>query len=151
MARSEAARRAAALRTAQWRAANKDRANAARDAWSAANPDRVAQIKRSWYERNRSAAVSNAKAWKADNPGNAAEERAKKRQATPAWADRSLMADIYELARIYTVALGRPFHVDHVVPLRSSLVCGLHAHTNLQVLPGSENIAKGNRRWPDMP
>lgn len=69
----------------------------------------------------------------------------------PAWANRALITDIYELARIYTEALGRPFHVDHTVPLRSKLVCGLHTEANLQILPGAENIAKGNRRWPDMP
>lgn len=95
------------------------------------------------------------KAWKLSNPGAVNEATARrfasKMKATPAWADRSLMQDIYELARVYAASLGRPFHVDHVVPLRSKVVCGLHSHTNLQVLPGPDNIAKGNRRWPDMP
>lgn len=29
--------------------------------------------------------------------------------------------------------------------------CGLHAHTNLQVIPASVNRSKNNRCWPDMP
>lgn len=58
------------------------------------------------------------------------------------------MASIYDLARVYTDALGEPFHVDHAVPLRSKIVCGLHTHTNLQVLPGVDNIRKSNRVWP---
>ena len=122
--------------------------------WATGAPTRLAKKseKASTLRTRRHAAKT---AWKKRNPGKVNEATARrvadKLRATPAWADRALMADIYELARIYTVALGRPFHVDHVVPLRSSRVCGLHAHTNLQVLPGSENIAKGNRRWPDMP
>jgi hypothetical protein len=44
-------------------------------------------------------------------------------------------------------ALSHPsrFHVDHVIPLRHPLVCGLHAHTNLRVVPALVNLKKGNR------
>jgi hypothetical protein len=42
-------------------------------------------------------------------------------------------------------------HVDHIVPLVSKFVCGLHCEANLQLLPGPENQRKGNRVWPDMP
>jgi len=44
-----------------------------------------------------------------------------------------------------TKATGQPYHVDHVVPLISPVVCGLHTHTNLQVLPAFINLSKGNR------
>jgi 5-methylcytosine-specific restriction endonuclease McrA len=39
--------------------------------------------------------------------------------------------------------------VDHVIPLRHPLVCGLHAIANLQYLTGPDNLKKGNKWEPD--
>jgi hypothetical protein len=55
------------------------------------------------------------------------------------------------LAQIRTRATGVLHEIDHVVPLRSKIVCGLHAETNIRVIPAFENRSKGNRHWPDMP
>ena len=66
-------------------------------------------------------------------------------QATPPWADISAIRSIYREAARLTKATGEPHHVDHVVPLISPVVCGLHTQSNLQVLPASINLSKGNR------
>jgi hypothetical protein len=68
-----------------------------------------------------------------------------KRVATPAWADLSAIRAIYLEARRITEVTGQPHHVDHVVPLKSPLVCGLHIACNLQILPATANLIKGNR------
>jgi predicted nucleic acid-binding Zn ribbon protein len=76
--------------------------------------------------------------------------RAAKLQATVAWADKDKIAAIYTEAQRLTELTGVVYHVDHIVPLVSSKVCGLHNEFNLQVLPGVENLKKHNRHWPDM-
>lgn len=70
--------------------------------------------------------------------------RAKKKNATPIWADLNKIKKIY-------LECNDNFQVDHIVPLNSKLVCGLHCEFNLQYLDAKENIIKGNRYWPDMP
>lgn len=67
----------------------------------------------------------------------AAEYRASITRQCPAWADKSRIREIYR---------GCPpgHHVDHIVPLHGKLVSGLHVEHNLQYLPASENISKGN-------
>lgn len=69
----------------------------------------------------------------------------------PSWADHAAILKAYRLARLYTGFTGVKWHVDHIVPLNSPLVCGLHVHTNLQVIPASTNMDKRNLSWPDKP
>lgn len=74
-----------------------------------------------------------------------AARRSAKMLRTPSWADLTAIQAIYKQARRLTHQTGVEHHVDHVIPLQSKLVCGLHVHTNLQILTGSENIRKRNR------
>lgn len=60
-------------------------------------------------------------------------------------------SEVYELAVIRTSMTGILHEVDHIVPLTSAVVCGLHNEHNLRVLSASMNRSKGNRYWPDMP
>jgi len=68
----------------------------------------------------------------------AAKRRALKLQATPLWANDMAIKEIYAKAK----ALG--MEVDHIVPLNSKVVCGLHWEGNLQLLTESENRRKSN-------
>ena len=38
--------------------------------------------------------------------------------------------------------------VDHIIPLNSKVVCGLHIETNLRIIDLEENKSKGNRFKP---
>lgn len=71
--------------------------------------------------------------------------RAQKLNATPPWYEKELILMVYEKAREYG------FHVDHIVPLLSAKVCGLHCWHNLQIISPIDNYKKGNFTWPDMP
>ena len=71
--------------------------------------------------------------------------RAIKLRAVPAWSDETRVLGYYEEARRSGLS------VDHIVPLKHPLVCGLHCEDNLQLLTSQVNSSKGNRYWPDMP
>lgn len=71
-----------------------------------------------------------------------------KQCAKPLWASDEAIAAIYEESKRRTLETGIPHCVDHVIPLRGRLVCGLHVETNLQVLTVSENARKQNKFQP---
>ena len=77
--------------------------------------------------------------------------RAREARAIPKWANRFFMSEAYRLALLREKVCGGKWHVDHIVPLRSPIVCGLHWEKNFAVIPGRANQVKGNRQWPDMP
>ncbi len=68
-------------------------------------------------------------------------------QCTPGWADQGFVSEMRE------IYLSAPddYEVDHIVPLNSNIVCGLHVPCNLQALPKLENQHKSNNHWPGMP
>jgi hypothetical protein len=138
--------------------------------WRTANPNLAKQRRSDRYVRNKSVEsaqqfeyrtankdkVHAATArWKRQNPHATASYNAKRKaaklQATPVWADASKMEEFYWIAKELTLATGIAHHVDHIVPLISDVVCGLHNQFNLQILPASENMRKRNLHWPDMP
>lgn len=66
----------------------------------------------------------------------------RKKEAQPKWLDEFELLwldEIYDLARL------RRLEVDHIIPLNSKTVCGLHVPWNLQLLPMLQNRQKGNK------
>lgn len=84
--------------------------------------------------------------WATDNNVPRAPYYSRLLQAWPKWC-----AQHPEYGRIYRRAQRMGKTVDHIVPLSSPLVCGLHVPWNLQVLPARANIAKSNDLWPGHP
>lgn len=111
--------------------------------------------KKAYYERTRQETILRALKWAKDHPDVMAARAMKrlelKRIATPKWADLDAIDSVYRDAKRMAQETGLKFHVDHIVPIKSDIVCGLHVHWNLCILSASDNIAKGNRSWPDMP
>lgn len=132
--------------------------------WRNRNPEKyAAQVQRS-VERHREKNIRRLREWKAANPERAKESdkryreqnkakvmqwtrarQARKRTATPPWASAADMEQVYKAAIAATLATGIPHEVDHIIPLTSPVVCGLHCEANLQVLPQAANRSKGNR------
>jgi len=122
------------------------------------------ETKRKYYEKNRDAIIARSqarplsekrryqKAWKDRNQlwvrADTKARRRKHRIATPKWLTRRQKSEIrqlYQIAMTMTKTTGEQYVVDHIVPLRSEFVCGLHVPWNLRVITREENLAKSNQ------
>ena len=77
---------------------------------------------------------------------------AQRKRATPAWAKKDKrIGALYREAKRQREKLGRDVNVDHIVPLNSPYVCGLHCFDNLEITHVLLNAKKSNNFWPDSP
>lgn len=132
-----------------WRAENAELKRELDKKYNEENKDTL-RVKRSErYFKNRDKILKRCKKYRAKNldkhNASSAERRAIKKRAVPKWYNKAKVNKLYSKAREMGLT------VDHIVPLKSNLVCGLHCWHNLQLLDQSENSSKGNYHWPDMP
>lgn len=59
------------------------------------------------------------------------------RMRTPSWANISSI-------HLFYANCPKGMHVDHIIPLRGTIVSGLHTLENLQYLSAEDNLAKSN-------
>jgi len=71
-------------------------------------------------------------------------------QRCPPWCTQDMLEPIYK-QRDAMRAHGFNVEVDHIMPLRHPLFCGLHVPCNLQVISAKANAFKSNRRYPGHP
>lgn len=117
-----------------------------------------------YYEKNREAVKARANArpknevtqykrkYKEANPelykALVSVRKKRHRNATPSWittGQKLAMRQLYLQAIELTKLTGERYVVDHIVPLLSDEVCGLHVPWNLRVITQEENLKKSNK------
>lgn len=155
-----------------YRAANAEKRKEDHRRYYQDNREALAAKNKAWAEANidkvRAAGMRSTRAYRGRNPekikaqlheytvsnldkvsAKAAKQKAREIGAMPAWADASAILKVYTDAKELRALVGS-VDVDHIVPLQSRYVCGLHVHQNLEVITESENRRKSNTHWPDM-
>jgi hypothetical protein len=145
----------------EWERGNQTRA----EYFRAYNQSEAGQkAKQEYYGRNREAVIARAAArpveervrhrekYKAQNPelykAFTSVRRRKHKHATPLWVtaeQKHAMRLLYLKAMEMTRITGERYVVDHIVPLISPEVCGLHVPWNLRVITQTENLKKSNK------
>ena len=136
-------------RSAAYRERNPEKRRESLSRYVRDNPEKS----REWYQSNAEHVKARVKVWAQSNPErvrlnalvSANNRRARKVKATPGWFDPDKVRAIYEERERIQMETGVPHHVDHIVPLHSPLVCGLHVQHNLRVIPAKENWSKSNK------
>lgn len=131
-------------RVKKWRVANVDRRKAYSTEYRAENQSAI-KAATAHYR----ATSDKPRAWQRNNPEYTramwARRHAAKISAMPQWADRSEIRSVYAAAVALQQKTGIPHDVDHIIPLISPVVCGLHVAWNLRAIPAAVNRSKGNK------
>lgn len=116
------------------------------------NASRNCKRQRDLYQKDRENRLAYRRKYVKENRGKitalARLRELTKIQATPKWLTdnhKEEMSKIYENSLDLTKNTGIEHNVDHIIPLRNDIVCGLHVPWNLQILTKEENSKKSNK------
>lgn len=127
---------------------NRARILARKTIYRSTHDGQIKEGQAAWRSKNVGRFASYLKQWRKSNRGKVnhleAKRLAKRLQATPKWADLSVIEAIYKEAKRVSMETGIRQSVDHRYPLQGKLVCGLHVPENLRVIPYLENCKKRN-------
>lgn len=106
---------------------DRNKRNKLRKKWASKNLSRRREISLNWAKRNKDYMRYSSML-----------RYTMKMKATPKWVDLGEIKKIYKNCP-------KGYHVDHIIPLKNPIVCGLHVPWNLQYLSARENLRKSNR------
>jgi hypothetical protein len=117
-----------------------------------ANPillDKQRERSRFYWWKNRKSKLKKAKIWRDNNKALRnfyhAFRKALKRRQIIAKLFKEEMKQIFLKADKLSQKTGIKRHVDHIIPINHSLVCGLDVPWNMQILTKEENLHKLNK------
>ena len=106
------------------------------------NKEQKLKYKSKYYQENAEQIKHYVKNWRKANKkmtnAYSAKRKLMQKNAIPKWANLKKIKEIY-------AKCPDGHHVDHIIPINSKVVCGLHVESNLQYLTASENIKKKNK------
>ena len=113
----------------------RERGNRTSRLWRKRNPERLRFLVDRWNQNN-------PERYKLGRRRCAGRRAEREKMASPAWADKKAIKAMYAKAVRLAQETGIPHNVDHIEPLYSELVCGLHVESNLQVITSKQNRLK---------
>lgn len=140
------------IKSKKWKSENKETTKRVDKLYEKENKEIVKARKDKWRLNNEEYQKPYGKKYRSENKAKiayiASKYRADKLKATPKWlteAQINEMKSLYCKAREKSLIEGKQYDIDHIVPLKSKKVCGLHVPWNLRILEHNENQKKSNK------
>jgi 5-methylcytosine-specific restriction endonuclease McrA len=115
-------------------------------AYSLNFPEQNKASKQKWLDTNPEKRKESSKSYRKRNPSYYREYSSLRSRYLMHAKLKSLTEwDEFYIREFYDLAALRGLEVDHIIPLKHHLVCGLHVPENLQMLTRSQNARKSNK------
>jgi len=133
----------------KWKEENPEKLKATRQRNNRINSAKKAEWERNFRENYPETVKAKRSKYKRENKNkinaDGAKRRAQKLRATPRWANNDKILEFYTEAQNKSSEYSERYVVDHIIPLNSDIVCGLHCEDNLRVITAKENEEKNNK------